>query len=168
MWNLTRNKQPTMSFLERCLTYLSVLRVDWHLFYSQTHSSVTTRLSFWQLFINKFLISFVNRSISFVYQMQKAWNRSLSTAEYWKNILLCKKLNFTKIWSGIKFIYCQYAFVYVSILTNSCPLPTLKFDKQTCNVFHLLLHACSENLIGTFQTGSCQTNQKLVKKVSKT
>ena len=29
------------------------------------------------------------------------------------------------------------------------------------------VHACSENLIGPIQTGSHQTNQKLVKKMSK-
>ena len=55
-------------------------------------------------------ISFVNRSISSAYQTQKPWN-------YY-----------------ILFIYRQYAFV--SIHANSHPLRTLKFDKQTCNIFH--------------------------------
>ena len=122
----------------------------------QTRSSVTTRLSFWHLFY-KFLISLVNSSISLAYRMQKTWNRSLSTTEFWKNLLLCKKLNLTKIWAGIKFIYRQYAFV--SILIKSRPLPTLKFDKHTYTIFHHVF-------IGPFQTGSHQTNQKLVKKVS--
>ena len=40
--------------------------------YSQTLSSVATRLIFRHLF-DKFLISFVNRSISFANQTQKAW-----------------------------------------------------------------------------------------------
>ena len=71
--------------------------------------------------------SFVHRSISFAYQTQKAWNSSLSTTEFWKNLLLCKSY-LTKIWADIKFIYRQYAFV--SVLAKSCPLPTLKFDKH--------------------------------------
>ena len=70
--------------------------------YGQTRSRVATRLRFWHLF-DKFLISFVKRSISFAYQTQKAWNQSLSTTELWKNLLLCKKLNLTKMWAGINF-----------------------------------------------------------------
>ena len=64
--------------------------------------------------------------------MQKAWNQKFKYNRIWKNLLPRKKLNFAKIWAGKKFIYYQYALV--SILANSCPLPTLKFDKQSCNV----------------------------------
>ena len=131
--------------------------------YSQTSSSVATRLSFWRLF-DKFLISFVNRSISFtcqVYQTQKAWNRSLSTTEFWKNLLLCKKLNLTKIWAGIKFIYRQYAFV--SVLAKSRPLPTLKFDKQTCNVFHHMFTLLLKIWLARFKPEAI----KLIKNLSK-
>ena len=47
-------------------------------FYSQMRPSKATWLSFW--------LVFDNRSISFTYQMQKAWNQSLSTTEFWKNL----------------------------------------------------------------------------------
>ena len=92
-------------------------------------SSIATRLSFFTSFWQVFDY-FCNHSISFAYQTQKAWNQSLSTTEFWKNLLLCKKLNLTKVWAGIK----------------SCLNPTLTFDKQTCNVFHhmftLVLKIC--------------------------
>ena len=38
------------------------------------------------------------------------------------------------MWAGIKFIYRQYALM--SVRAKSRPLPTFKFDKQTCNIFH--------------------------------
>ena len=122
--------------------------------YSQTRSSVAIRLSCWHLF-DKFLISFVNCLTLFAYQTQKAWNRSLSTTEFWRNLFLKfdQNLGRNKIYlSPIRFRESS----------RKIP-PTSNFEIWQTNMqrFSSRVHACSENLIGPFQTGSHQTNQKL-------
>ena len=59
----------------------------------------------------------------------------------------------------------QYAFLIVRAKCR--PLPTLMSDKLSCNVFHHVCTLVQKNLVCPFQTRSHQTNQKLVKKMSK-
>ena len=112
------------------------------------------------------MISFVlNHSISFTYQMQKTWNQSLSRTGFWKNLLLHKKFNLTKIWAGIKFIYHQCTFA--SVPAKFHPLPTLKFDKQTCNVFHHMFTLVLKIWLAYFKPEAIRPNKNLSKRWKK-
>ena len=127
--------------------------------YSQRRLSVANRLSSWHLF-GKFLISFVNRSISFANQTQKAWNQSLSTTEFWKKSFAMLKVKFDQNLGKNKIYLWPIQFREHS---HKIP-PISNFEIwQTCNVFHHVFTLVLKIWLAHFKTGSHQTNQKLVK-----
>ena len=82
------------------------------------------------------LKSSVNRSVCLFVKQRRLEIKVKVQQNFWKVFCYVKKLHLAKIWVWIKSIYPQYTFL---ITRAKCHLlPTLKFDKQTGNVFRNL------------------------------